>query len=551
MWTQRLIWSIYLNSLKKIITIDQYLPNPRIQKENKASMAVSNAALAISLIGSMVAAASTKEARIKCYDAHTSHLKYTLFPSVPTKQPISKLLFCKDDTYLVGRLSDNSTILVWDLVRGVEAHRIIIANDMELRDVTVRKAFITVLVQSSSHSKFHILEYDVSSGKLARKIKAGSSSEQKEGAIQCSPCGKFYAVLIEKQMKLLDTETGKRTYKISVDALVRSLQMTTQMMFTLDAANILYCSDSKKLAMYSTETADEDAMVIETATKENEIVSFSVDENVVILTFANGQAKLILLDEHYRKIKSTHTVSLENGTIFQAGFHPSSPHTQLQIVVQNEDLSFEALVYRSEDNQTITLDENHIISKRSDGAQPGENERPSKKAKLTENEEQTGDYEYNEHELTIAERLQALSKQTELASTDDDEQKNPEDEDDDDEALSSPRISTTAATTTTIANTQSVSAILSQILQSNDDTTLEHNIFREKSVCSHATIVKSLSSLSSHQLNVLMCKIIHRVALQPSRILNGVLNSWLQAILVRLYQLDEEKGEGGRERGLL
>ena len=482
--------------------------------------------LSLSSNGSIFAIASKTETRIKCYDCNSSHLKSTLFGSKENnKQSLSKLLFCHHNTYLLGFIPASNKVVVWDLIRGVESFSIKVPDGSEVRDITTRNdSLISVLMQSTTNHKFLIFEYDVSSGKLLRKIKTGSSTEKKFGKIQCSSSGDNYAVLIDKQIRIFNAESGKRTDKISIRSGEHFIQPEF-MDFSTDELYLFHTVDRNKISIYSLENKKYSTLNIENDGNV-ELISINVNHDAVTLTFVDGTAKLILLEAN--EVKEIINLSAENGKILKALVDPSSPHDQLHVVgIDNDTPWFKKITYRSSEGK-ILLENNHIITKEDADAEISD--RPTKRPK--HGEKNDDEFEYNENDITIAERLQGLKQQDEM------------------DLISSDDEGKIEIKPISLENTKSFAALLAQILQSNDDTTLERNILQSKSSCDRKTIVNSISNLSSHELNILLCKIVNKFALQPNRLgMNKILMNWMQAVLVRLYHIEANHMEDSDKEG--
>jgi len=489
-----------------------------------------NPVISLSSSGSIFASIEANESKVKCYDALSSNLKFTLFPSKEPNLPISSVTFCNADSHLVGYTGKSKTLMVWDLGRGVEAYRIPMQNEMQLFDITSRDGFIVALVRSDKNKRFFALEYDIESGKLTRKIKAGSSAEAKVAKIQCSPCGNFYAIAFDSQIRILHTETGKKKSKLSLQSICSANGILE---FSTDGLNIFYCGDGETIIFYSVEDDEEDPQLIHDSKKLHDIVSINADENALAITHSDGTAALILLKEN-KSVQNVYKISAEKGKILKSNFDRSHPHEKLQIVISDKTLLCKSLIYRSEDEKLL-FKKDHVISMMDDTNE--KSERPNKKAKI-ESIHDNNDYQYDENDLTIAERLQSLKKQNYLVTSSDEDNKISKMG-----MLSEPKLS----------NTKAFSSILTQILHSNDDKTLEENVFKSKSSANRDVIVNSISALSGEELNILVCKIVQRVAEQPFKFgYNDILMSWMQAILVKLYQhehIEEIKGGKSTQEG--
>lgn len=155
--------------------------------------------------GTLIALAnsdSKKSGVIRCYDSTAASLKFTLrIPKTKSgddgNEPpaLRKLLFASNQ-YLCGWQCDSSTVIVWDLDRGVSSHVIDVSTSEKKKrkkqkhksgdseeigivcDVAARSAKLYALVYFPSHEKgkCRVMQYDLNSseGRLEKKIKVGS-----------------------------------------------------------------------------------------------------------------------------------------------------------------------------------------------------------------------------------------------------------------------------------------------------------------------------------------------------------------------------------------
>lgn len=537
-------------------------------------------AIAISSDGSYVAIASPTEIRIKLYDIQSSYPKLTLVGSSKDVEanPISKLLFSPQNDFLLARVSTSNTLVVWDINRAVEAYRIQIPDAMRLCDVVLRKTSFAGLVMGQQPSsdgsignKYFVLEYDVSNGKLERKIKVGANTASSnldvqsttESIIQYSPLKDQYAILINKEVRVLQSEDGKRISKIFVSD---SMNFRRLLEFSSHGSHLFYCRNHKEITVHTIEniSGEEPSLLLaEEMKKCVDIASMSQYNDVFIIKNIDGTITLLSLDGEGKIFaKESFSISVQKGTILKAIFHPRMPDKKLLIVVFSDpNIYFESVSYRSAEDGSIILKKKHIVGMLAHEKSEEEDEtRVAKKAKYDNDSKSLNEFEINNNELTIAERLQALKKVQNDAVVSDNDDHDHDHDHDDSKKLETELISQEPNLE---LNSKAFSALLSQILQSNDDDTLEHNILKSKSSGNRIMISNSIASLSAHQSNVLLCKIIQRLVLHPSRLgMNSILMNWMQAVLIRLHQIhrgnnqkkgieDQESESGGEGRRAL
>ncbi|KAL3789341.1 hypothetical protein HJC23_006495 [Cyclotella cryptica] len=153
--------------------------------------------------GTLIALANSnasKSGLIRCYDSTAASLKFTLrLPKTKSGDDdggdppaLRKLVFASDQ-YLCGWQCDSSTLIVWDLDRGVPSHVIDVSTSERKKkkrksgdgeetgivcDIAARSAKLFALVYFPSHDKgkCRVMQYDLNSseGRLEKKIKVGS-----------------------------------------------------------------------------------------------------------------------------------------------------------------------------------------------------------------------------------------------------------------------------------------------------------------------------------------------------------------------------------------
>jgi len=237
------------------------------------SISSSNSFFAVSTVATATSASGPS---IQCFDLPSCNSAFSLNPpkssgflqngsskdyfESQSKQTISKLILCGNETnvdaildggssspptHLVSQHTftsnenafDDSTqnnipkdaILVWDTQTSQLLHKIQPPQDSFLNDIATctfnNTPLLLALVYIPLIQKYQVLEYDVQSGKLLRKIRAGSGSGSEEshstkaGRVSCSPDGNAVAVTTgthSGSIKILNRLTGKKIKKISL-----------------------------------------------------------------------------------------------------------------------------------------------------------------------------------------------------------------------------------------------------------------------------------------------------------------------------------------------
>lgn len=268
---------------------------------NMTSSSTSSSLVAISPSNSLLAY-TTSSTNVQCYNLPSCNHAFTLTtPNTSTDsngadadadaheyfqnnkaQSISKILVCgpKSATdninsasathiitqhYRATKNKSSNSLFVWDTQTTQLLHQLHLPEGTILHDVaspSVKdKSFFLVLVYIPLIQKYQVLEYDVTSGKLLRKIRAGSGSSKNSettGRISCSDNGKFLAIKTSeqgKEIKILDRITGKRTQKLSLydtnsNGHSNQEDASFQMRFSSDAKHLLVCHDDTMLNLY-------------------------------------------------------------------------------------------------------------------------------------------------------------------------------------------------------------------------------------------------------------------------------------------------------------
>jgi hypothetical protein len=513
--------------------------------------------------------ASSSRHLIQVYQVSNSSTTLQLTLTHTSQLPLIQLVFV-GTTSVLG-LFGREQIVVWDLNRGVVATTLSATED---------QAFLALAAPSEGNDekyyslvrygpKLVVQEYQSSNNKLVRKIKSGRFSGFDEGDDVDNDMtieqGKNDAASLivtsshvvvhtkDSGIRIMDKNSGKKTGKIKINASSSSAHLgdasSIEMSPCFGNSNIVVVSeDAGDAILYDLESCKEVARLptdntqqaggqsclqVIAQSKEDE---FTLLRNCSLYSIVSGKKKSY---EKLTQLSTNNAVAffLKNNNKALALIHQRSSEYRVQWInlsVENED---DLPAVYNLDEQQISNENAVNITKRKPSESkvlgPGQAGHESlvsaKKIKLsTENNDDDDDENSSDIDdddaknVTIAERLQMLTDAL-------DEEENEDDDGDDDKrvafAIAGARGKTKFKPLT--ATTESLKELLTQALQSSDDSLLELAL----SVHDVGIIATTIKQMNEDLLVILLGKLTSRLASSPLRAES--LSVWISHCLKR------------------
>ena len=450
----------------------------------------------------------SRSLRVLLFQRETGSLRTTLLrkqdpaatsSSSPDKR--HKLLFI-DDSLLA--LHHQGTIIVWDLSRGVLDF--VIANEHSIQDMTVLAGSLYLLV-SSNEGKLQIHQYERE--RLIRKIKVGKGE-----ATSLAATHKYFAVRFSDSIRIFDSSNASRLCKISnlspehTDIVATTSHVMTVSQNFLTMYDITSGTAAGKIQIPSSQqTIALD--LIETGRSQYRLSDGSSVYNVE----DSGKFEKLTITSFEPEIDSHNVFCFSNklvALLYQAGQFQVQTHD----VMKSLDISFKSTSKSNSDDVMEDMEDGQSGSKRSilgPGHAGGEakttGERPEKKARTENGEKDEGDA----NEPTVAERLEQIQKIL--------------DEEDQEDDYNADELREKSGFQPKKATTESLTELIQQALQSNDDAMLELAV----EVRDAKVIEATCENLSEDLLPSLLNALTMRLASKPIRA--DQLSTWISTIL--------------------
>jgi len=510
--------------------------------------------------------ASSSRHLIRIYQVgdSTTTLQSTL--SHVSKFPLVQLVVL-DKSSVLG-LFGHQQVVVWDLDRGVVAATLNASEDQK---------FLALASYSDNHAnhennyyilvrngpKFFIQEYLSSNNKLVRKIKSGrmkgyedyDDDDDTKTIASLLVTSSYVIVRIKDNgIRVMDKDTGKKTGKINIKESTSSVgeRSTVEMSSCIGQSNIMVALESKGDAiLYNLDSCKEIVRVstgsvtsqqanLQLAAKQANPDQFTLIQNDSLYSVFTGRNKSMDY-EKITQISTKYPVSLllKNREVLALIHERSSDYRAQWIDFSKDDGHKLPAVYNLDEQNLIGSDES--ISKRKRNASeikvlgPGQagSENIMSVKKLKENFDHDDEMDVSDHgesgddndatkDLTIAERLQMLTDVL-------DEEENAEENGNRDEGVAAAIAATVGKTKfkPQKATTESLKELLTQALQSSDDSLLELAL----SVHDIKIIATSIKEMDEDLLVILLGKLTSRLASSPLRA--EVLSVWISNCLKR------------------
>ncbi|OEU22442.1 hypothetical protein FRACYDRAFT_232600 [Fragilariopsis cylindrus CCMP1102] len=487
--------------------------------------------------------ASSSRHLIQVYQVSDSSTTLQLTLTHTSQLPLIQLVFV-GTTSVLG-LFGREQIVVWDLNRGVVATTLSATED---------QAFLALAAPSEGNDekyyalarygpKLVVQEYQSSNNKLVRKIKSGRFSGFDEGDdvdndMTTEQGKKDAASLIvtsshvvvhtkDSGIRIMDKDSGKKTGKIKIKASSSSAHLgdasSIEMSPCFGNSNIVVVSeDAGDAILYDLESCEEVARLPTDSTQQAggqsclQVIAQSKEDEFTLLRNCSLYSIVSGKKKSYEKLTQLSTNNavaffLKNNNKALALIHQRSSEYRVQWI----NLSLE-----NEDDlpAVYNLDEQQKSNERNEATNTNKR-KPSESKVLGPG--QAG-HESLASNVTIAERLQMLTDAL-------DEEENEDDNDDDDKRVAF-AIAGAAGKTKfkpLTATTESLKELLTQALQSSDDSLLELAL----SVHDVGIIATTIKQMNEDLLVILLGKLTSRLASSPLRAES--LSVWISHCLKR------------------
>ncbi len=442
--------------------------------------------------------------------ASSSLLQLTL-THTPTS-PLRELVFCGNSA-VVARFG-TSQIILWDLDRGVVAQTIEVRDEELFLGLAAGKECFYSLTKHGT--KLVVQEFSRTNGKLLRKIKSGRWEGQ-DDAVVCNLSVSTSHVVVQTgpgMLRVMNIQSGKKVAKINAGAVaLSSMKLFGETLVTTQSGGAI--------VLYSMSTCEEVSKVPHQVTLSN-----ALSDGLLQLLGENIMVENIVFTKN--------GASFETLTTLQSN-HPIAPFLtgdgRIMTLVQQKRTGYQARWVDLDDDveETIDLDKVEPTTEKVTGGEsaekapkrktaepmvlgPGqagvETAPPTKKPKVVKqgvgNDDQEDDEEApSTQDITIAERLQQLTN----ALDDDDDDDDMEDDEGDAITSSKPSFKPHRATT------ESLKELLSQALQSSDDSLIELAL----AVTDVKVISTTLKEIGAAHIVTLLSKLTTRLAANPLR----------------------------------
>ena len=482
--------------------------------------------------------ASSSRHLIRIYQVgdSTTTLQSTLTHS--SKLPLVALVFL-GTTSVLG-LFGNNQVVVWDLDRGVVAATLSASEDQTFLALAATDEDDKYYVLVNHGPRYVVHEYQSSNNKLIRKIKSGKKNASGDDDSASLVVTSSHVIVRAKGygIRVMDKDTGKKTGKISPKE--ASFGEGSSMEMTSCGGNssvLVALEDTGDAVLYNLDSCKEVGRLgassqqagVQLVAEQAEGSSVTVLYNDSLYSVNPGQKEA---PEKLTQVSSNDPVALflKNNRVL-ALIHERSSEYRVEWIDINDELEE---IYRLDEPKTQKKDAQNTKKRNASSIQilgPGqagsENKESVKKLKANEDEMSVSDHEDDQDEndkgLTIAERLQMLTDALDEEEEEDGEEK------EDDEGVS--KAIAEAASKTLFkpqkATTESLKELLTQALQSSDDSLLELAL----SVHDAKIIATSIKEMDEDLLVILLGKLTSRLASSPLRA--EVLSVWISNCLKR------------------
>jgi hypothetical protein len=482
---------------------------------------------AISKDGSLAAivvpssSASSTRVLVQIHQVTASSCGLQLTLQHTTSNQLQELVFAgKKNSTVIARFG-TTEVVVWDLNRGVVVHKLLADDDQSFlglaTDMGEAEAEASSYYLLTRHDqKLYVHEYSTASKnnnnhKLVRKIKSGRwEGEDESTAASLSLCVSATHVVVQTaagMIRVMDAASGKKVGKIKSSSSKGGSSSSTTNMVLEGTALLLQTAGA--VVLYNVDTCqaihrvphEVSSTVLQVQVSSSSSYTLLVDNTVYSVDGSSHETLTQLTT-------SRHPAALfltKNNKVL-ALIHQKTAGCRAQWVdLGDDDLALKVNLEDEVPTSTTTETKEKTKRKSTDAIMLGpgqagmETAPPAKKSKATttEDSEKDDEEEADPKDLSIAERLQQLTNALD------------DDEDDDDETAATTNDSFKAKQ----ATTESLKELLSQALQSGDDSLLELAL----GVRDVKIISTTLKEIEPTLVVVLLSKLTTRLASNPLR----------------------------------
>lgn len=484
-----------------------------------------------------------------------------------SKLPLVRLVFL-GTTSVLG-LFGRQEVVVWDLDRGVVASTVSASEDQAFLALATPNddddGMYYILVKHGP--KLVVQEYSSSNNKLVRKIKSGrmNAGDDEDGDVDTKCAASLVVtsshVIVQAKdsgIRIMDKDTGKKTGKINLKTSTSSFgessgiemsscigksNVVVALEDTGDAVlyNVNSCKEVTRVPMDSVTTQQSNLQLVALQTTEDSFILLQNDSLYSVSTGSNDSPS----DKKLTQLFTNHPVALflkSNKAL--ALIHERSSDCRVQWIDFSKENDELPSVYKLDKEQT-SKEKNDVVNTKKRNASSikvlgpgqagGENSASVKKLKASNDHDDEmnvsdhgedggddSDIDDATKNLTIAERLQMLTDAL-------DEEENDEEDENDNEDITAAIAAAVGKTKfkPQKATTESLKELLTQALQSSDDSLLELAL----SVHDVKIISMSIKEMHEDLLVILLGKLTSRLASSPLRA--EVLSVWISNCLKR------------------
>eukprot|EP00980_Cylindrotheca_fusiformis_P001271 scaffold332_cov117-Cylindrotheca_fusiformis.AAC.31 len=451
-------------------------------------------------LAAVVSPASGSRLLVQVYQVAASSCSLQMTLTHSTSNPLKQLVFC-GNSMVVG-LMGTSEVVVWDLDRGVVSNKMMASSeDQNFLSLAgdFKGTHYSILAQHSQ--KLYVYEYLAATNKLTRKIKSGRFEGESEDVF-LAVSEKHVVVQASADARVMDRESGKKVGKIKSKKLSRIFICPNDPNILAGVQNagavVLYDLSTFKKVVSVPQVITSSTCALQLVRKEDESHTLLADqtlynidgtsiEKLSQLTSSRPTAMFLIQDRLLALIREKTGGCTAEWVELTSDDLPSS--IDLGKVKKEEAEKKEAGKRKSSSDAMIL----------GPGQAGTEIAPPKKKVKaMTEADDENETEDAAANEMSIAERLQQLSNALDEDGAEDEEE---------DEAGPNSSFKPKQATT------ESLKELLTQALQSGDDSLLELAL----GVNDKQIISTTLKEIEPSLILVLVSKLTTRLASTPMR----------------------------------
>ena len=468
-------------------------------------------------LAAIVVPSKSSRQTVQVYQVSSCSLQLTLTHT--SDQSLEGLVFCGDNSTIVGLFGDIE-VVIWDLNRGVVAHKLLASDDQSFLALAAAAAATHFYILTRYSQKLYVYEYSTSNNnKMVRKIKSG---RYEEDSGRCSLAVSKTHVAVQTAgggIRIMDLENGQKVGKVKAKngSTTGRLQLVgDKTLVAVDnAAAVLYNLAGKSQVRVPHDGTEATNRVLAVQQSGSSSYKLLVDSTLYMIEGAS-----------FEKLSQLTSTNNQNAVSLFL-----TPHKLLALVqqkkmggscrshwvdLQGEDDSLPATIdldKEEEEPSVVDADAKESSSSKRKNTEPvmlgpgqagmevplAKKSKPIKDVEMGIDEDEA---DGEENDVSIGARLKQLAE----ALNDED------DDDDDDDDGGAPSQAATSFKAKK-ATTESLKEFLTQALQSGDDSLLELALgVRDVKIVS-----TTLKEIDPSLIVVLLGKLTARLASSPMR----------------------------------